>query len=116
MVTFERDRYIVFRILPKSVKIELKDLRSFVWSMYQKLFGLYGTTDSGLFFEEYDEETNIGLIRCNSKSIGPLMTSLALITSIDTSTILFLPLYITGLINKAKKYISSLRSSNHNVD
>jgi RNase P/RNase MRP subunit POP5 len=111
MVIIERDRYIVFRILPENTKTNLVDLKTIVWSMYQRLFGLDGTTSSGLFFEEYSEESNIGIIRCSSTSLTHLMISLAMIISVNNEPLLIFPLYVTGLINKAKKYISSVRKS-----
>ena len=115
MVTLDRDRYVVFRILSENLE-EVIDLKRNVWNMYQRLYGLDGTTEAGLFFEQYDEEKGIGLVRCSSKSLPYLMTSFAMITTIDKTEILILPLFVTGLINKAKKYISNLSSPNHNVD
>ena len=54
MVTIDRDRYVVFKILPEGIKTEIVDLKRNVWSMYQRLYGLDGTTDAGLFFEDFD--------------------------------------------------------------
>ncbi|NPD87258.1 MAG: hypothetical protein HGN29_00950 [Asgard group archaeon] len=116
MVTIERDRYVVFKILLDDTKTEIEDLKRNVWSMYQRLYGLDGTTEAGLFFEEYDNEKRIGLVRCNSKSLSYLMTSFAMIREIDGAELLILPLFVTGLINKAKKYVSALSSPNHNID
>ncbi|MCG3225969.1 MAG: hypothetical protein H7645_03560 [Candidatus Heimdallarchaeota archaeon] len=116
MVTIERDRYVVFKILPDDTKTEIVDLKRNIWSMYQRLYGLEGTTDAGLFFEDYNDEKSIGLVRCSSKSLSYLMISIAMITEVDGTEILILPLFVTGLINKAKKYASALVSPNHNVD
>ncbi|NHK33078.1 MAG: hypothetical protein FK730_17145 [Asgard group archaeon] len=111
MVTLDRDRYLVFKILSESEKIQIADLKRNIWSLYQKLYGLDGTTEAGLFFEEYSEDKGIGLIRCNSQSLSHLMTSLAMITTVDDIEVLIHPLFISGLVNKAKKYIRSLTSS-----
>jgi len=116
MVTIDRDRYVVFKILPEDIKTEIVDLKRNVWSMYQRLYGLDGTTDAGLFFEDFDNEKRIGLIRCSSKSLSYLMISLAMITEVNGSEILILPVFVTGLINKAKKFASAQSSPNHNVD
>ena len=114
MVTLDRDRYVIFQLLPKHVEIQITDLKRFIWSSYQKLYGLNGTTEAGLYFEEFNEKKGLGLIRCNSKSLSNLMTSIALITSINEHEVLILPLYVTGLINKAKKYLKEPTSPNHN--
>ena len=114
MVTLDRDRYVVFQILPKHVNVQIANLKRYVWSTYQKLYGLDGTTEAGLYFEEFKEKNGLGLIRCNSKSLSNLMTSITLISSINNNEVLILPLYVTGLINKAKKYISESTSPNHN--
>ena len=116
MVTIDRDRYVIFQILPDDTKIEITNLKRKIWSMYQKLYGLDGTTEAGLFFEDYNDEKKVGLVRCNSKSLSYLMTSFSMITEIDGKEILILPLFVTGLINKAKKYTLTLSSPNHNVD
>ena len=44
------------------------------------------------------------------------MISLAMITEVNGSEILILPVFVTGLINKAKKFASAQSSPNHNVD
>jgi RNase P/RNase MRP subunit POP5 len=114
MVVLDRDRYVVFQILPENKGIQIAELKRNIWSMYQKLYGLNGTTEAGLYFEEFDETNGMGLVRCNSKSLSNFMTSIAMITTIDKNEVLIMPLYITGLINKAKKYILESTSLNHN--
>ena len=116
MVTIDRDRYVVFKILLHDEVIEITELKKKIWLIYQQIYGLDGTSEAGLYFEEYDKEKKIGLVRCNSKSLSNLMITFALITAIDKAEILILPLFTTGLIGKAKKYISTLGSSNHNID
>jgi RNase P/RNase MRP subunit POP5 len=116
MVTIERDRYVVFKILLDDTEKDLGNLKREIWSMYQKLFGLDGTTEAGLYFEEFNKEKQIGLVRCNSKSLSYLMTSFAMISKIDDTEIMILPLFVTGLINKAKKYILGISGLNRNVD
>lgn len=76
-----------------------------VWGKFQLLYGLDGTTTAGLYFEKFDEQNKIGLVRCSHISLIMLLVTLTIITKINESEILIHPEYITGTTKKANKYL-----------
>ncbi|MHA1707528.1 MAG: Rpp14/Pop5 family protein [Candidatus Heimdallarchaeaceae archaeon] len=109
MVVLVRDRYVVFQVLCSGAIPDLSTLKRKIWSTYQTLFGLSGTSEAGLFFDTYDLETGKGIIRCTSKSFSPLMTTLSLIQKISDDLVIIVPLLVSGTIKKAKECIESNR-------
>ncbi len=116
MTVIERDRYVVFKVISQTIIDDISILKNAVWEKYKQLFGLKGTTEAGLYFEFFSDDMQSGLIRCNSRSLSSLMIALAFITSINDHEIILHPLYVSGIIRKAKEYLDSLGSYNHNVD
>jgi len=106
MVVLERDRYVVFQVLPEDIDLKLPELKQKIWQMYKLLFGIDKTTEAGLYFEEFDNPSKKGLIRCNSNSFSFLMTTLSMITEIDKKELIVFPIFVSGLIKKAKSHLS----------
>ena len=111
VVTIKRDRYMVYRIFSEK-KCTLSDIKSTIWKTYQYLYGLVGSSDAGLYFEIFDEEKQMGLIRCTHTSLHNLLSVISIITKCQDSMIAISPVYITGLIKKAKKFLDD----NQNID
>lgn len=107
MVVITRDRYVVFQVLSEDDLPNLSLIKSKIWDEYQKIFGISGTTGAGLFFDNYEEE-GTGIIRCDHKALSNLMAILSRITNISNKDIILIPLYTTGLVNKAKRYLKTL--------
>ena len=108
MTVIERDRYVVFKVISPTIIDNISILKNTIWEKYKQLFGLKGTTEAGLYFEFFNANTQSGLIRCNSQSLSSFMVVLAFITSINEHEISFNPLYISGVIKKAKEYLDTL--------
>ncbi len=106
MVTITRDRYVVITIIAKETSFNLQAIKTKVWQTYQKIYGISGSSSAGLYFEHFDENLQSGIIRCSHDSLSSLLTILALITRIDDKNVLLHPSYVSGVINKAKKYLS----------
>jgi ribonuclease P/MRP protein subunit POP5 len=106
MVSITRDRYVVITILAKGIDVSVQSIKSEVWQTYQKIYGISGSSSAGLYFEHFDEKSQTGIIRCSHDSLSHLLTVLALITSIDNQEVLLYPSYVSGVINKAKKFLS----------
>lgn len=83
-----------------------------VWDKFQLLYGLNGTTTAGLYFEKFDEQNKIGLVRCSHISLIMLLVTLTIITKIDESEILIYPEYVTGTTKKANKYLLKVIETN----
>ena len=116
MTVIERDRYVIFEVISQTLIEDIPILKNTIWGKYNQLFGLKGTTEAGLYFEFFNDKKQSGLIRCNSQSLSSLMIVLAFITNVNGHETILHPLYVSGLIKKAKKYLDSLESYNHNVD
>ena len=110
MVVITRDRYVVFQVLPNEDLPTLLSIKSKIWDEYQRIFGISGTTGAGLFFDNYKEEEGTGIIRCDHKALSNLMVILSRITNIGDKNVILIPLYTTGLVNKAKRYLKVLES------
>lgn len=108
MVVITRDRYVVFQVLPEEDLPTLLSIKAKIWVDYQKIFGINGTTGAGLFFDNYKEEEGTGIIRCDHKALSNLMVILSRITNISDKDVILIPLYTTGLVNKAKSYLKVL--------
>lgn len=107
MVTYKRDRYVVFRIISELEELEEIDVKNSIWQTYQTLFGLYGSAGSGLYFEDYSKIEKTGIFRCSHTSLPQLLTVLAFISKIKKNTLLFQVLNVSGTINKAKKILNT---------
>ncbi|MBY9000917.1 MAG: hypothetical protein KGD64_08395 [Candidatus Heimdallarchaeota archaeon] len=108
MVVVTRDRYVVFQVFSDSDVPSLSHIKTKIWGEFQRLFGISGTTGAGLFFDHFEEQKSTGIIRCEHKALSKLMTILSLITDVEGRNIILIPLYVTGLINKAKSYLGAL--------
>ena len=109
MVVITRDRYVVFQVLPIEDLPTLLSIKSKIWDEYQRIFGISGTSGAGLFFDNYQEEKGMGIIRCDHKALSNLMVILSRITAINDKDVILIPLYTTGLVNKAKNYLKVLK-------
>ncbi|MHA1304156.1 MAG: Rpp14/Pop5 family protein [Candidatus Heimdallarchaeaceae archaeon] len=106
MVRNIRNRYIVYNVIAQK-EISLSQIKRQIWSTYKNLYGLNGTTEAGLYFEIYNEENKLGLMRCTQQSLNNLMTVLSLISEISDVKVIICPLRVTGIIKKAKEYLSA---------
>jgi len=113
MVTVKRERFIVFKIISEDGRsIPLSRFRHTLWVKFQSLYGLESTTKSAMYFIDYNESVNIGLIRCSHTELDNILTSMALLSNIDNIRAIVIPVFISGLLNKAKKHYNILIDSN----
>jgi RNase P/RNase MRP subunit POP5 len=105
VVTIKRDRYVAFQIISDKEIIEESVIKSSIWNFYQRIYGLFGSSGSGLYFEEYDEKKKTGIIRCVHTSLPQLLTILAVLSEINDSKVLIQILNVSGTVNKAKQMI-----------
>jgi RNase P/RNase MRP subunit POP5 len=108
MTVIERDRYVVFKVVSQTKIDNISVLKEVIWERYKLLFGLKGTTEAGLYFEFFSDNKQSGLIRCNSQSLSSLMIALSFVTKVNEYETILHPLYVTGIIRKAKEYLDSL--------
>ena len=104
----ERQRYILFKIISEG-KIEEKHLIRAIWKNLFQLYGDFGTSQTGLWVIEY--ENNHGIIRTNVQALQMVRTALAVIRKIEDKNCLFVVIGVSGTIKALKKkHLSKLNS------
>jgi ribonuclease P/MRP protein subunit POP5 len=95
----EKERYIAFEVLSEE-RIMFSDLEAAIWNTEQDFFGELGTAKTSMWIIKnlYDENKQIGVIRCNNISVDKILTSLGLITRLGDIRVIFKILAISGTI------------------
>lgn len=95
----EKERYIAFEVLSEE-RIMFSDLESAIWNTAQDFFGELGTAQTSMWIIKnlYDENKQVGVIRCNNISVDKILTSLGLITRLGDLRVIFKILAISGTI------------------
>lgn len=100
----ERKRYIAFQVISEN-KIILPDLTNTIWHSLLNLLGELTTAQAKVWImkNNYDEEKQIGLIRCSHRSVEHVRSALALIQRIGDTRVVFKTLGISGTIKGARR-------------
>jgi ribonuclease P/MRP protein subunit POP5 len=95
----EKERYIAFEVLSEE-EITFSDLESAIWNTAQDFFGELGTAQTSLWIIRnlYNEQRQIGVIRCNNISVDKILTTLGLITRLGDIRVIFKILAVSGTI------------------
>lgn len=116
----ERQRYLVYKIIyDKKIYADkseyLKDknvgfansksVNNFIVRECQNLLGIFDGSKAGLMPVDYNEKKNIGIIRLNNRYVDKVRVCLGMITKINNIDITIETIYVTGMINKAKKFL-----------
>ena len=101
----ESFRYIKFQIFSEN-KIAYSDLEAAIWNTALEFYGETGASKLSLWLVKnlYDEERQIGVIRCNNKSVEQVLAVLGLISRLGDSRIVFKILKVSGTIKGLGKY------------
>jgi ribonuclease P/MRP protein subunit POP5 len=95
----EKERYIAFEVISEH-PIVYEDLESSVWNTFLDFFGEYGVSKLSLWLIKnlYDEEKQIGVIRCNNKSVQQVIAGLGMISRLSESRVTIKILKVSGTI------------------
>jgi ribonuclease P/MRP protein subunit POP5 len=95
----EKERYIAFEVLSEE-RIMFSDLEAAIWNTAREFFGDLGTAKTSMWIIKnlYDENKQIGVIRCNNISVDKILTTLGLITRLGDIRVIFKILTISGTI------------------
>ena len=95
----EKERYIAFEVLSEE-RIMFSDLESAIWNTAQEFFGELGTAKTSMWIIKnlYDENKQVGVIRCNNISVDKILTTLGLITRLGDIRVIFKIHNISGTI------------------
>jgi len=95
----EKERYIKFRIISEE-PIVYSDLESGMWQTLLDFYGELGVSQMSVWLVKnlYDSSQQIGVIRCNNKSVPKVIAVLGLITRLGDSRVIFKIEKVSGTI------------------
>lgn len=99
----ERNRYIAFQIISKEELI-YSDLEAAVWNIMLDFLGENGVSKTSVWLLKdcWNPKEQIGILRCNHKSVQEVIASLGLINRLGDNRITFKILKISGTIKSIK--------------
>ncbi len=83
----------------------MNDVLNSIWHSLLNFLGEYGVGKAGIWIgkSNYDEEKQLGVIRCNHIYVEHIRTALALVERIGDSRAIVKVLGVSGTIKAAKK-------------
>ena len=102
----EKKRYLVFKVISKN-NFNFKDMEKSISLNNIEFNGVLNSAKSNLSFIQdcFSFENQTGIIKVNNKYIDNLKASLTLIKNINNNTVIVRSLYVSGVLNKAKRYL-----------
>jgi len=99
----EKDRYIKIQVISEE-PISYPDLEQAIWNTFLDFFGEFGVSKTNLWIIKnlYDEEKQIGVIKCNNKSVQQVLAGLGLISRLGDNRVIFKILKVSGTIKGLK--------------
>jgi len=97
----EKNRYISFQIISEvGEEFTYSDLESAVWNTMLDFLGEDGVSKTSVWLlkERWDQKRQIGILRCNHKSVQEIIASLGLINRLGDNRITFKILKVSGTI------------------
>lgn len=100
----ERKRYVAYQLISES-KVNFSDVTNTIWHSLLNFLGELGTADSHIWVIKniYDEEKQIGLVKCKHTAVEQVRAALALIQRIGDMRVVFKILGVSGTLKAAKK-------------
>ena len=99
----EKDRYISFQVISEE-PIEYSDLEPAILNTFLDFYGEYGFSKLSFWIIKnlYDPEKQIGVIRCNNKSVQQTVAGLGLVSRLGETRITIKIFKISGTIKGLK--------------
>lgn len=99
----EKKRYISFEVISEE-PINYADLEPAIWGTALDFLGERGISKTFLWLVKnlYNPERQIGVIRCNNKSVSQIITCLGLISRLGDTRVVFKILKVSGTIKGLK--------------
>jgi ribonuclease P/MRP protein subunit POP5 len=96
-------RYIKFQIISEE-PITYPEVEQAIWNTMLDFFGEYETSKANLRIIKnlYDEKKQIGIIRCDNKSVPQVIACMGLISRLGDTRIIFKILKVSGTIKKLR--------------
>ncbi|HEC40822.1 hypothetical protein LCGC14_0480630 [marine sediment metagenome] len=104
MVTKERQRYIIFKIIRDSdLLLDQNLILNAIWQSIWRYFGMKEANKIGLWLVELDLIEDYGIIRFSRETKEIIIAALTLIQEINGKRIVFSPIKTSGTIKSIKK-------------
>ncbi|NHK32680.1 MAG: hypothetical protein FK730_15120 [Asgard group archaeon] len=85
----ERQRYLLFEIIKETKEsIVDKDFMDTFWKFFTSFYGIFNSSQSGVYLSKFDEKTSLGILRCSHQSLNTVRATLSLITKIDKMNVI----------------------------
>jgi ribonuclease P/MRP protein subunit POP5 len=97
----EKNRYITFRVISEvGEEFTYSDLESAIWNIMLDFLGEEGVSKTSVWLlkERWDPKRQIGILRCNHKSVQEIIATLGLINRLGDNRITFKILKVSGTI------------------
>ena len=102
----EKKRYIAFQVISEEgEEFTYSDLESAIWNTALDFLGEYGVSKTSLWLLKdcWDRKKQIGILRCNHKSVQEVIASLGLIDRLGDNRVTLKILKISGTIKGVKR-------------
>ncbi|MFQ6020955.1 MAG: Rpp14/Pop5 family protein [Candidatus Aenigmatarchaeota archaeon] len=99
-----KQRYIAYQIISEQ-KIPFSDLVNSIWHSLLNFLGERGTAEANIWIVKntYEEDKQIGLLRCSHRMIEHVRSALALIQRIGDTKVVVKVLGVSGTMKAARK-------------
>lgn len=99
----EKDRYISFHVISEE-PISYSDLEQAIWNQFLDTFGELGVSKTNMWVMKnlYNPKTQVGVIKCNNKSVQQVISGLGLISRLGDIRVIFKILKVSGTIKGLK--------------
>ena len=97
----EKNRYISFQVISeRGEEFTYSDLESAVWNTILDFLGERGVSKTSVWLLKdcWEQKRQIGILRCNHKSVQEVIASLGLINRLGDNRITFKILKVSGTI------------------
>jgi RNase P/RNase MRP subunit POP5 len=104
----ERRRYISFKVIPEEGEtFTYSDLEAGIWNTMLDFLGENGAAKTSFWLMKdcWNPKKQIGILRCNHKSVEVVIATLGLVERLGDNRITFKILNISGTINSIKEKI-----------
>jgi len=102
----EKNRYISFQVISeKGEEFTYSDLESAIWNVALDFLGEHGISKTSIWLLKdcWDQKKQIGILRCNHKSVQAVIATLGLIDRLGDNRVTFKILKISGTIKSIRE-------------
>jgi len=100
----EKKRYLAYEVISDG-KVPFAELSTVIWHSLINFLGEVGTADAEvrIFRNTYNEEKQLGLIKCSHTAVESVRAALAMIQRIDETPVIVRVIGISGTMKAAQK-------------